>query len=157
MIDRFNVIKDELIASFKLKEPDGYEDILLQTLKLMYPKIKENEPDWNRITVVVSGCSSVRGEMLFVVPDYGPGPYMWNCTSMPFCNCAKCDMFMCAQSKIGPEASAKNMAKIAEQLIAGMTFVGSDTSMLTIDNDVSGGIRPGELVMFQGGTKDERK
>ena len=54
-LDRFQEIKKDLLKQFSEKEPESYEDIFIQTIKMMFDNNDYDVPDYERITVIDHG------------------------------------------------------------------------------------------------------
>ena len=121
-IERFQEIKLELLEQFCQKEPESYEDIFKQTIKMMFPYNKDYDsesPDFERITVIDNG--NYQGTLVFVVAsqDYQPSDY-W-VSSIDYGSCSGCDTYQ-AYSTYGenPEESAQHMLTMALHMIESM-------------------------------------
>lgn len=73
--DRFNAIKVELDTVFENKNPDGYESILAETLKLMYPNQNSHEPNWNKIGIIARD-HKIAGR-IYVMPSVDSTQWYW--------------------------------------------------------------------------------
>ena len=64
-VDAFMENKDALRAEFEANEPDAYEEIVKQTVKVL--KCGYGSPDYESIEYVA--CGSWQGTFVYVIPD----------------------------------------------------------------------------------------
>lgn len=124
-IERFQEIKPALLEKFSKEEPESYEDIFKQTIKMMFENSEDayscnsETPDYEQITVIDNG--DYQGTLVFVVAskDYQPSDY-W-VTSVGYGSCSGCDTYQ-AYSTYGdnPEESAPHMLTMALHMIEAM-------------------------------------
>lgn len=117
-INRFQEIKPKLLEQFSQEEPDSYEDIFKQTLKLMFDEKSYEYPDYERIHIIDDG--DYQGTLVFVVAagSYQPSDY-W-ATTVDYGSCSGCDTFQAYSDYENPENSAPEMVTMALHMIEEM-------------------------------------
>lgn len=124
-IDRFQEIKPRLLEQFSKEEPDSYEDIFKQTIKMMFPDSDSGTPDSERITVIDDG--DYQGTLVFVVAAKGYQPSNYWATRVFYGSCSGCDTFQsyCTYGD-NPEESAPEMVTMALHMIEAMNNIFKD-------------------------------
>lgn len=117
-IDRFQEIKPKLLEQFSQEEPNDYEDIFKQTLKLMFDEKSYDLPDFERIHVIDDG--DYQGTYIFVVAagSYQPSTY-W-ATRVDYGSCSGCDTFQIYSDYNNPQNSAPEMVTMVLHMIEEM-------------------------------------
>jgi hypothetical protein len=95
LTDRYVAKRPEIVAAFKTKRPEGYEDILSAALEA----IREDEysdPDPLRITTAEWG--DYQGTLVFVVACGGNQPSHHWVTKVSYGSCSWCDAFKAIQA-----------------------------------------------------------
>lgn len=117
-INRFQEIKPKLLEQFSQEEPDSYEDIFKQTLKLMFDEKSYEYPDYERIHIIDDG--DYQGTLVFVVAagSYQPSDY-W-ATTVDYGSCSGCDTFQAYSDYENPENSAPEIVTMALHMIEEM-------------------------------------
>lgn len=116
-IDRFQEIKPDLLKQFQTKEPDSYEDILVQTLSMMFEDGTYGSPDPSRLTVIDDG--HYQGTLLFIIGADGYQPSTYWSIYVDYGSCSGCDTYQAA-SCYNPEESADEMLLMALHMIQSM-------------------------------------
>ena len=124
-IERFQEIKLDLLEQFCQKEPESYEDIFKQTLKMMFENSEgsyscdSETPDYERITVIDNG--DYQGTLVFVVASKSYQPSDYWVSSVDYGSCSGCDTYQ-SYSTYGddPKESAPNMLTMALHMIEAM-------------------------------------
>ena len=117
-IDRFQEIKKDLLEQFSEKEPDSYEDIFIQTIKMMFDSNSYDVPDYGRITIIDHGC--YQGTQLFIVGASGYQPSKYWVSKVYYGSCSGCDTFQAYSDYDNPEESAPHMVTMALHMIESM-------------------------------------
>jgi hypothetical protein len=123
-IDKFQEIKPRLLEEFSKKEPDNYQDIFKQTIKMMFEESKNTysskseTPDFERITVIDNG--DYQGTLLFVVASKSYQPSDYWATQVDYGSCSGCDAFQDYSDYNNPEKSAPEMVTMALHMIESM-------------------------------------
>ena len=120
-IDRFQEIKPRLLEQFSKEEPESYEDIFKQTIKMMFSDsdYDSETPDFERITVIDDG--DYQGTLVFVVAAQGYQPNDYWATRVFYGSCSECDTFQRYCTYGGnPEDSAPEMVTMALHMIEAM-------------------------------------
>lgn len=123
-IDKFQEIKPRLLEQFSKEEPDDYQDIFKQTIKMMFEKSDDTyscnseTPDFERITVIDDG--DYQGTLVFVVASKGYQPSDYWATQVDYGSCSGCDTFQSYSDYDNPEQSAPEMATMALHMIESM-------------------------------------
>lgn len=117
-IDRFNDKRDVLLKQFSEKEPDSYEDIFIQTIKMMFDNNSYDVPDYERITVIDHG--DYQGTQLFIVGASGYQPSKYWVSKVYYGSCSGCDTFQAYSDYDNPEESALHMVTMALHMIESM-------------------------------------
>ena len=124
-IERFQEISLDLLEQFCQNEPESYEDIFKQTIKMMFENSEDSytcnseTPDYERITVIDDG--DYQGTLVFVVASKSYQPSDYWVSSVDYGSCSGCDTFQ-AYSTYGdnPEESAPHMLTMALHMIEAM-------------------------------------
>ena len=127
-IERFQEIKPVLLEKFSKEEPDSYEDIFKQTIKMMFENSEDAEesyssdsetPDYERITVIDNG--DYQGTLVFVVASKSYQPNDYWVSTVDYGSCSGCDTFQ-AYCTYGddPKESAPHMLTMALHMIEAM-------------------------------------
>ena len=120
-LDRFQEIKKDLLKQFSEKEPDSYEDIFIQTIKMMFEHYENEEicdsdlPDFNRITAIDHG--DYQGTQLFIVGASGYQPSKYWATRVDYGSCSGCDTYQAYSDSCNPKESAPHMVTMALHMI----------------------------------------
>ena len=123
-IDKFQEIKPRLLEQFSDREPDNYEDIFKQTIKMMFEESEDDyysnseTPDSERITVIDNG--DYQGTLLFVVASKSYQPSDYWATRVAYGSCSECDTFAAYSDYDNPENSAPKMLTMALHMIESM-------------------------------------
>lgn len=118
-IDKFQEIKPRLLEQFSKEEPDNYQDIFKQTIKMMFGNSGDYEfPDFERITVIDDG--DYQGTLVFVVASKGYQPSNYWATRVGYGSCSGCDTFQSYSDYDNPEQSAPEMVTMALHMIESM-------------------------------------
>ena len=123
-IDKFQEIKPRLLEQFSKEEPDNYEDIFKQTIKMMFEESADDyysnseTPDSERITVIDNG--DYQGTLLFVVASKSYQPSDYWATRVAYGSCSECDTFAAYSDYDNPEKSAPEMVTMALHMIESM-------------------------------------
>ena len=123
-IDKFQEIKPRLLEQFSDREPDNYEDIFKQTIKMMFEESADDyysnseTPDSERITVIDNG--DYQGTLLFVVASKSYQPSDYWATRVAYGSCSECDTFAAYSDYDNPENSAPKMLTMALHMIESM-------------------------------------
>ena len=123
-IDKFQEIKPRLLEQFSKEEPDNYEDIFKQTIKMMFEESEDDyysnseTPDSERITVIDNG--DYQGTLLFVVASKSYQPSDYWATRVAYGSCSECDTFQSYSDYDNPEKSAPKMVTMALHMIESM-------------------------------------
>ena len=123
-IDKFQEIKPRLLEQFSDREPDNYEDIFKQTIKMMFEESADDyysnseTPDSERITVIDNG--DYQGTLLFVVASKSYQPSDYWATRVAYGSCSECDTFAAYSDYDNPEKSAPKMVTMALHMIESM-------------------------------------
>lgn len=117
-IDRFQEIKPRLLEEFSKEEPESYEDIFKQTIKMMFSGYDSETPDFERITVIDDG--DYQGTLVFVVAAQGYQPSDYWATRVFYGSCSGCDTFQAYSDYDNPEESAPHMVTMALHMIESM-------------------------------------
>ena len=123
-IDKFQEIKPRLLEQFSKEEPDNYEDIFKQTIKMMFEESADDyysnseTPDSERITVIDNG--DYQGTLLFVVASKSYQPSDYWATRVAYGSCSDCDTFASYSDYDNPEKSAPKMVTMALHMIESM-------------------------------------
>ena len=117
-INRFQEIKPKLLEQFSQKEPDSYEDIFRQTLKLMFDEKSRDLPDFERIHTIDDG--DYQGTLVFVVASGSYQPDNYWVTRVYYGSCSACDTFQSYSDSCNPENSAPEMVTMALHMIEEM-------------------------------------
>ena len=120
-IDRFQEIKPRLLEQFSKEEPESYEDIFKQTIKMMFSDsdYDSETPDFERITVIDDG--DYQGTLVFVVASQGYQPSDYWVTRVFYGSCSECDTFQRYYTwGDNPEKSAPEMVTMALHMIEAM-------------------------------------
>lgn len=124
-IDRFQEIKPRLLEQFSKEEPESYEDVFKQTIKMMFPDFDSESPDFERITVIDHG--DYQGTLVFVVASQGYQPSDYWATRVFYGSCSSCDTFQRYCTYGGnPEDSAPAMVTMALHMIEAMNNIFKD-------------------------------
>lgn len=124
-IERFQEIKLDLLEQFCQKEPESYEDIFKQTIKMMFENSEDSyscnseTPDYERITVIDNG--DYQGTLVFVVASKSYQPNDYWVSTVDYGSCSGCDTFQ-AYCTYGddPKESAPHMLTMALHMIEAM-------------------------------------
>lgn len=124
-IKRFQEIKPALLEQFSKEEPESYEDIFKQTIKMMFENSEDTyscnseTPDPERITVIDNG--DYQGTLVFVVASKSYQPSDYWVSTVDYGSCSGCDTFQ-AYSTYGddPKESAPQMLTMALHMIESM-------------------------------------
>lgn len=124
-IERFQEIKPALLEQFSKEEPESYEDIFKQTIKMMFENSEDTyssnseTPDPERITVIDNG--DYQGTLVFVVASKSYQPSDYWVSTVDYGSCSGCDTFQ-AYSTYGdnPEESAPHTLTMALHMIESM-------------------------------------
>ena len=114
-IDRYQEIKKDLLEQFSEKEPDSYEDIFVQTIKMMFDNNDYDVPDYERITVIDHG--DYQGTQLFIVGASGYQPSKYWATRVDYGSCSGCDTYQAYSDSCNPKESAPHMVTMALHMI----------------------------------------
>ena len=123
-IDKFQEIKPRLLEQFSDREPDNYEDIFKQTIKMMFEESADDYysnseiPDFQSITVIDDG--DYQGTLVFVVASKGYQPSDYWATRVDYGSCSGCDTFQSYSDYDNPEKSAPKMVTMALHMIESM-------------------------------------
>lgn len=124
-IERFQEIKPALLEKFSKEEPESYEDIFKQTIKMMFENSEDayscnsETPDYEQITVIDNG--DYQGTLVFVVASKSYQPSDYWVSAVSYGSCSGCDTYQ-AYSTYGdnPEESAPHMLTMALHMIEAM-------------------------------------
>ena len=114
-IDKYQEIKKDLLEQFSEKEPDSYEDIFVQTIKMMFDNNDYDVPDYERITVIDHG--DYQGTQLFIVGASGYQPSKYWATRVDYGSCSGCDTYQAYSDSCNPKESAPHMVTMALHMI----------------------------------------
>ena len=124
-IERFQEIKLELLEQFCQKEPESYEDIFKQTIKMMFENSEDTyscdseTPDYERITVIDNG--DYQGTLVFVVASKSYQPNDYWVSTVDYGSCSGCDTYQAYSTyDENPEESAPHMLTMALHMIEAM-------------------------------------
>ena len=123
-IDKFQEIKPRLLEQFSDREPDNYEDIFKQTIKMMFEESADDyysnseTPDFQSITVIDDG--DYQGTLVFVVASKSYQPSDYWATRVDYGSCSGCDTFQSYSDYDNPEKSAPKMVTMALHMIESM-------------------------------------
>lgn len=123
-IERFQEIKLALLEQFSKEEPESYEDIFKQTIKMMFENSEDSytcnseTPDYERITVIDNG--DYQGTLVFVVASKSYQPSDYWVSTVDYGSCSSCDTFQQYSDCDNPEESAPHMLTMALHMIEAM-------------------------------------